>query len=194
MKRRPVADFDLIRRFLDGEPEAVDTVGRWIASASAPYRMRLADCWDDLQQEIRLELVRHLGRGDFRGEASFKTYLWRVANHTCVDQLRYRRRWRWHEFDDVEQKLTGEGWVEASAEGRHLDRDLAARVQREVSPECVQMWSWIAQGLSYAEMSERLGVAPGTLRVRVLRCRKKAAEIRRRLGQVGGAVAEGEMG
>jgi RNA polymerase sigma-70 factor (ECF subfamily) len=185
VKRRPVEDFDLIQRFLDGEPEAVGTVDRWIASASAPYRMRLADCWDDLQQEIRLELVRHLGRGDFRGDASFKTYLWRVANHTCVDQLRHRRRWRWDDFEDIEQKLVDEGVVKVSAERRHLDRDLAAKVQREASPECARLWSWIAQGLSYAEMGERLGVAPGTLRVRVLRCRKKAAEIRKRLREGG---------
>jgi DNA-directed RNA polymerase specialized sigma24 family protein len=36
-------------------------------------------------------------------------------------------------------------------------------------------------GLSYREMSERLGVAEGTLRVRVLRCREKAVAVRAEL-------------
>ena len=39
----------------------------------------------------------------------------------------------------------------------------------------------ILDGLSYQEMSERLSTAEGTLRVRVLRCRKKAVEARDRL-------------
>jgi len=36
----------------------------------------------------------------------------------------------------------------------------------------------IHAGLSYKEMSDRLGVAEGTLRVRVLRCREKAVAAR----------------
>ena len=45
-------------------------------------------------------------------------------------------------------------------------------------------WSWrlIAMGHSYREMSQRMGVAEGTLRVRVLRCREKAVAVRRELG------------
>jgi DNA-directed RNA polymerase specialized sigma24 family protein len=39
----------------------------------------------------------------------------------------------------------------------------------------------IHAGLSYREMSSRLGVAEGTLRVRVLRCREKAVAVRAEL-------------
>jgi len=39
----------------------------------------------------------------------------------------------------------------------------------------------ILAGLSYKEMSQRLNVAEGTLRVRVLRCREKATNLRRDL-------------
>ena len=39
-------------------------------------------------------------------------------------------------------------------------------------------WKMIVIGHSYREMSQRLGVAEGTLRVRVLRCREKAVAAR----------------
>ena len=39
----------------------------------------------------------------------------------------------------------------------------------------------IVAGLSYKEMSLRLNVAEGTLRVRVLRCREKAAVLRQEI-------------
>jgi hypothetical protein len=39
----------------------------------------------------------------------------------------------------------------------------------------------IVAGLSYREMSLRMSVAEGTLRVRVLRCREKAVAVRQEL-------------
>jgi DNA-directed RNA polymerase specialized sigma24 family protein len=45
----------------------------------------------------------------------------------------------------------------------------------------------VLAGLSYREMSDRTGVAEGTLRVRVLRCRKRAIELRAEL--LGSTVA-----
>ncbi len=39
----------------------------------------------------------------------------------------------------------------------------------------------ILQGLSYKQMSEKLGAQPGALRVRVLRCRRRAEELRQQL-------------
>ncbi len=49
---------------------------------------------------------------------------------------------------------------------------LALRVQAEMSEGCRELWNLLQQGLSYREMSRQSGVAEGTLRVRVLRCRK----------------------
>jgi DNA-directed RNA polymerase specialized sigma24 family protein len=63
------------------------------------------------------------------------------------------------------------------------DRDLLMRVLERVSPDCRGMWRLILAGLSYREMSGRLNVAEGTLRVRVLRCREKASALREELLQ-----------
>jgi len=173
-------DRDMVTRFLQGEADAVGTVDSWISRAAWPYQRRLADHWDDVLQDVRLEVTRLLMEGKFRGESSLRTYLWRVVSHTCLDQLRAHGKWKWAELDILEQGEGPAGAVEAPAPNRE-DRDLLFRVLERVPQECRQMWRMIVAGLSYKEMSLRLKVAEGTLRVRVLRCREKATAMRREI-------------
>ena len=181
-------DRDMVTRYLQGEAEAVGTVDVWISRAAWPYQRRLADHWDDVLQDVRLEVTRLLTEGKFRGESSLRTYLWRVVSHTCLDQLRARSKWRWAELDALDQGEGPAGVVEAPAYSPE-QRDLLARVLERVPRDCRQMWRMIVAGFSYREMSLRLNVAEGTLRVRVLRCREKAAALRREL--LGGSSAGG---
>jgi DNA-directed RNA polymerase specialized sigma24 family protein len=53
--------------------------------------------------------------------------------------------------------------------------------------ECRRLWRMLVDGFSYREMSDEYGVSEGALRVRVLRCRRKALEVRERLLGAGDA-------
>jgi RNA polymerase sigma-70 factor (ECF subfamily) len=173
-------DREMVARFLRGETEAVGTVDGWISRAAWPYQRRLADRWDDVLQDVRLEVTRLLGQGKFRGESSLRTYLWRVVSHTCLDELRAQSKWKLTDLESLEQGEGPAGVVQAPAPNRE-DRDLLQRVLQRVSPDCREMWRMIVAGFSYKEMSLRLNVAEGTLRVRVLRCREKAAVLRQEI-------------
>lgn len=171
-------DQEVVARFLRGDTEAVGTVDGWISRAAWPYQRRLADSWDDVLQDVRLEVTRLLGQGKFRGESSLRTYLWRVVSHTCLDQLRARGKRQWTDLEEVDRNADGgDGRLQAPP-SRIEDRDLLLRVLGQVSQDCRELWRLIVHGLSYREMSLRLGVAEGTLRVRVLRCREKAVAMR----------------
>lgn len=171
-----IDDREMVARFLRGEKDAVETVDGWIARAAWPYQRRLADRWDDVLQDVRLEVTRLLGQGKFRGESSLRTYLWRVVSHTCLDQIRAQKKWSWANIEEVPEP---EAVPAGSA--RQEDKDLLLRVLEQVPPDCREMWRMIVAGLSYREMSLRLSVAEGTLRVRVLRCRERALTARREL-------------
>ena len=174
-------DQEVVNRFLQGEVDAVSTVDGWISRAAWPYQRRLADAWDDVLQDVRLEVTRLLGQGKFRGESSLRTYLWRVVSHTCLDQLRSRGKRQWTDLDEVDKSADrGDGRVQ-SPPARSEDRDLLLRVLGQVSQDCRELWRLIVHGHSYREMSLRMGVAEGTLRVRVLRCREKAVALRNEL-------------
>lgn len=170
------SDQEMVTRYLRGEREAVGTVDGWISRAAWPYQRRLADRWEDVLQDIRLEVTRLLGQGKFRGDSSLRTYLWRVVSHTCLDQLRAQKKWKWADLEELDQG-NGPETVPAGA-SRHADRDLLLRVLEKVPQDCREMWRMIVAGFSYKEMSLRLNVAEGTLRVRVLRCRERATTLR----------------
>jgi RNA polymerase sigma-70 factor, ECF subfamily len=190
-------DAEVVARYLEGEPRAVGAVDAWISRAAHPYQRRLASRWDDVLQEIRLEVTRLLQQGKFRGESSFKTYLWRVVSHTCLDQIRAEGRVQWADLDpeagDGESEGAGAPAFASAGlgvAGQAEVKDLLLRVLERTPSECRELWRMIHAGLSYREMSERLAVAEGTLRVRVLRCREKAVLARGELlGGAGRAAA-----
>lgn len=175
---------EVVARFLRGDSKAVGTVDGWIARAAYPYQRRLSSRWDDVLQDIRMEITRLLQEGKFRGESSFKTYLWRVVSHTCLDQIRSQERVKWTDLGDDPDAEGGAALPVAWNSGpasRSETKDLLLRVLERVPRECRELWRMIHAGLSYREMGERTGVAEGTLRVRVLRCREKAVAARSEL-------------
>ena len=174
-------DREVVARFLRGEPDAVATLDGWIERAAWPYQRRLANRWDDVLQDVRLEVTRLLGDGKFRGESSLRTYLWRVVSHTCLDQIRSQTKWQWADLETLEQEEgRALGPVQPAVEDA-AERDLLMRVLDRSSQECRELWRMLVLGLSYREMSLRLQVAEGTLRVRVLRCRERAVASRAEL-------------
>lgn len=70
------------------------------------YRMvTLRQDAEDLLQDVLVRVLQSLP--SFRGEARFKTWLFGIATHVCMDHLRSKKRWR------VEAQLHGQHETEA---------------------------------------------------------------------------------
>lgn len=70
------------------------------------YRMvTLRQDAEDLLQDVLVRVLQSLP--SFRGEARFKTWLFGIATHVCMDHLRSKKRWR------VEAQLYGQYETEA---------------------------------------------------------------------------------
>jgi RNA polymerase sigma-70 factor (ECF subfamily) len=168
----------LIAAYLRGEREAVVEIDGWLARAASPFRRRLGGDWEDALQEVRLEVFRLLERGRFRGDSSLRSYLWQVTAHTCIDELRRRRRQPTALSEDLDV-----GAPLPARDPSPLDTIVAREAEHErlavlesMSAECREVWGLVLGGLSYKAISERLGVSEGALRVRAHRCRKRATE------------------
>ncbi|HSS49810.1 MAG TPA: RNA polymerase sigma factor [Thermoanaerobaculia bacterium] len=180
-------DQEIVKDFLAGKAEAVGTVDGWITRAAWPYQRRLSNRWEDVLQDIRLEVTRLLFKGSFRGESSLRTYLWRVVSHTCLDYLRAANKWRWSDLENPEDPdSVVRRYVDQETDDLPLIRrkeaeDLLARVLERAPHDCRVMWQMILAGLTYREMSSKLGIAERTIRVRILRCRERAEALRSEL-------------
>lgn len=65
------------------------------------YRMvALRQAAEDLVQDVLVRVLE--GIREYRGEARFKSWLFGIATHVCLDHLRRRKRWR------VDAQLVGE--------------------------------------------------------------------------------------
>ncbi|MBI4905959.1 MAG: sigma-70 family RNA polymerase sigma factor [Acidobacteria bacterium] len=166
-----------IRGFLAGDPASVSLVERWITAASRAFESRLASHREDLRQDVLAELTRLLRQDKFRGESSLVSYVWQITNHACIRQTRLLSRWAAPSAERQEEPRD----EQLSAVDGLLQRDRMERIRRiaaQLPEECRQLWSRVLSGASYQQMSAELGLAEGTLRVRLLRCRRKAQAIR----------------
>jgi RNA polymerase sigma-70 factor (ECF subfamily) len=134
---------------------------------------------DDAAQEALIAIVRGLAR--FDGDSSFSTWSYRVTTNACLDQLRRRgRRPVPSDPADSHEDISAVARPGApdpadaavSAEQRgSLQRALDQLPDEFRLPVVLRD----VADLDYAEIGERLGLAPGTVRSRIARGRAKLA-------------------
>ena len=166
------ADVVLVESVLGGGEVAVAEVRRWVRGASSPYRAHLADELEDLEQEVLVELTEALRQGRFRGESSLATYVRRMVHYKCLNRVRRRRSRTWIDIAELDLASAAADPLEELSARDTLE--VALRVAASMPQECRAIWGMILEGASYRDIGERLGVAEGTVRVRALRCRRRA--------------------
>jgi RNA polymerase sigma-70 factor (ECF subfamily) len=119
---------------------------------------------DDALQEAYVSAFRSLPR--FRGQSSFGTWLYRIVYNACLDELRRARARREVSLEDVSG---------AAPESTDERLDLAAALASLPLELRAVVLLVDAEGLSYEEAAEVIGIAPGTVGSRLNRAR---AELR----------------
>lgn len=119
---------------------------------------------DDLAQETFVVAWRKLDQ--FRGEASFSTWLYRIA-YTCF--LRARRTFPPHESGE-EQALEQ---LPAPARAIDLRLDLERAMQRLSAPEQSVLLHCVQLGLSHEEAAYVLAMPLGTVKTHAMRGKAK---------------------
>ena len=135
--------------------------------------MRMLDHPDDAADAVQEALIAALRRAHtYRGEASVRTWLCRIAVNTCIDRIR-RDRLR-----------PTEGWGdrEPSSGVDHAGRVVTRIAVDEAlaqltAPQRVAVVLVDVQGWSVAEVARLVGVPPGTVKSRCARARTRLAEL-----------------
>jgi len=149
------------------------------------YRMCGADDAADLTQEIFLRALRKF---QFHGDASFRTWLYRIAVNACINELRRRKRRSDVEGPSLDEDIqTEDGYVSRSVPDETRSPHVLAEraeVQRAVhsvvamlSPKHRAALTLVdLQQLDYEEAAAALECPLGTLKSRLARARKQFAE------------------
>ena len=179
-------DQDLIGGFLEGEEQATREILDWIRVSCAAFRRRLIMDWEDVQQQVNVELIRLFRAKRFQGRSSLRTYVWRVASNRCIDLVRKQDRWKVEELSETVD-LPAADPTPLQQVLRSEETALRLEVLNGMPEACRRLWRMIGAGRSYLEMSQVVGVTQGALRVRISRCRKQAwSHLEAKLSQVQG--------
>lgn len=138
----------------------------------------------DIAQEAFVRAYTRLG--EFRGDASFSTWLYRIVHNACMDEIRRRKRQtitsldQPMEADDGEmfRQLKDEEGVgpEQALERRELQAEVQRAIARLEDHFRVVLVMRDIQGLSYNEIADVLGENLGTVKSRLNRARNALKE------------------
>ena len=123
----------------------------------------------DLVQAVFLNVFRGIRR--FRFQSSFSTWVYRITYNECQN---YHRRHRGN-FVPLEAILGGSDEIDPSpvSEAQHARQECQSILQQAVMQLPFQMREAVVlryvEGLSYEEMAQVLGCAPGTVASRLSR-------------------------
>ena len=120
--RETVPDEELVDRYqkgIDPQGALTELYQRYGPATFAFFRRRIgtAEIAAEQNQDLYVSVLEHLGR--FRGECTFRTWLFRLARNR-LGQL--RRRWRVH-LDEQPQTVPERLWSELASPSSELPRD-----------------------------------------------------------------------
>ena len=185
------ADRELARSAADGDGSAfAELVRRHAPRVRALCAAALANASEaeDAAQETFLKAHRALPR--FTGDASFGTWLHRIAVNQCLDMLRAAGRRRSDSLDgmlELDANALGRVLSEPSPAKALEDRDTVNRLLARLNPEQrLALTLREADGLSYEEIAKAMSCSLDSVKARIRRARAELLEIARHFSHADG--------
>ena len=140
-----------------------------------------SDLAEDITQQVFLKIFAKIG--EFRGDAEFTTWLYRITVNACLDEQRKTRR-----FFSIDN-FFGEIRVKKTQDEKFEQREVSDEVQKaigELKPKFrLPILLKYSEGLSYQEIAKVLGCSIGTISSRLNRGHKLLAQ---KLGHLKGEI------
>ena len=157
-------DAELIARWKAGDDRAATALVERHAAALARFAVASGER-SDVDELVQDTFVRAFNSlGGFRGESSFRTWLFTIERRLLLDRRRAEKRRRdRHEIQEDDAATEYDALDSVVAD--ETQRRLRAAVER-LSPTQREVFSLrVAEGLSYKEIAEAVGTTEGAARV-----------------------------
>jgi len=176
LRKEPAVDRGLLEACRQGDREALRVL--FDATKDRVYSIAFWYCGDaasakDVSQEVFLKLCARIGQ--FRGDADFGTWLYRLVVNTCIDERRRRRRMVPLMKAEARRQITGLGPQEHLF-ARHQRSEAVHVALAQLSPKLrLPIVLRYLEELSYEEIAAVLGCGKGTVASRLSRGHRELA-------------------
>jgi len=176
-------DFEAVTRFKTGDRAAFDELMSRYEGRIFGFLQRMCGNGErakDMVQETFLNAYRYLS--GFRGDASFKTWLYRIASTSCLKSKRRRKAEPAQHLslddlipsEDEVKELTASGWYNAP-DDQLLTQELSEHIDRSLmklaEPYRIVFVLRDVEGLSAEEAAKALGISVPAVKSRLHRAR-----------------------
>jgi RNA polymerase sigma-70 factor, ECF subfamily len=166
------SDRELVAACQRGEPDALRTLFETYKDKLFSIAFRFSgdrSAAMDIAQDAFLKLFSHIG--DFRGDSSFETWVYRVVVNSCLDSRRRSRRLL-PLADAFLDRLTDSRDCLADLMRSEMDASVRAAVERLPPDLRIVVVLRYTEGFSYDDIAEVLTCPPGTVASRLNRAHK----------------------
>jgi RNA polymerase sigma-70 factor, ECF subfamily len=141
----------------------------------------------DVTQQVFLKLFTTISQ--FRKDAEFTTWLYRIVANTCIDEHRKRKRFVQFSPEIEVNNMSAKGSQEEAYQRKQMAESVRGAIA-ELTPKLrLPVLLKYVEGLSYEEIAETLGCSIGTVSSRLNRGHKMLAH---KLCQLRSEIAAGE--
>jgi len=175
---KDVEDHDLVKRCQRGDRNAFDELVHRYQDRIFNYIVRTLGCREDaleLTQDTFVKVFRSLQ--SYRPDASFRSWIFRIAGNTALDLLRRRRTIGFISMNDCMEPADPGLDPESHLLLWERNRQLLTALHR-LKPDYRQIIILREyEGMSYDELGVALGLREGTVKSRLARARIALAEL-----------------
>ena len=168
----------LLKKAQNGDIEAVEKLlrryERYVFNTALGFFKNAYDA-SDAAQEAMIKIYRKLG--DFRGDASFRSWIFRITINVCKDILRKAK--------DV-LPMDEEMLVSAQVDSMTPEQALTEKLDRKRVTDAIMQLEEDFRNViilrelndqTYEEIARQLGLSEGTVKSRLFRARNKLKEL-----------------
>lgn len=174
-------DSDVIRRAQARDIAAFEEIYRYYAGMVYRLALRMTgrvEEAEEVTQDVFVSVHRHLG--NFTGNASLKTWIYRIAVNCSLNAIKRAKRKQpevgWDEGFDPEDTRHG---VREAVEKEAKEEEIAGLLENVNDDQRACLLLRAQEGLSYEEISRALNINVNTVRTRLKRARETLVKIRR---------------
>ena len=170
-------DWIVVERVQDGEVEAFDALVKKYRQSlfSVVYNMTSnREDASDITQEVFIKAFQSIGR--FRGQASFYTWLYRIAVNTSITFVKKSRRQRFVNYETIDEtvaseeilaSLTAKNKTEKGAILSELQEKLNDSLQKLSPKHRIVVILHDIEGMSHKSIAKIIKTSTGTVRSRL---------------------------
>ncbi len=170
MKKNTISDLELIKKFVDGEQLAIETLITRHKERVYTYiylMIKEHQLAEDIFQDTFIKVIKSLKRGKYQENGKFVSWVMRIAHNMIIDHFRKEKQMKMianeeYEADIFNSQRFSDKNIEDHLVKEQIDKDVRKLVDElpDEQREVVLMRHYM--GMSFQEISEQTGVSINT--------------------------------